>query len=369
METTGLFRGEGNLVIPYDGVSHHALGGGSYAFMNDYPEFLMSLLPAGASHTEINISVQPNCSPHFGTLCSLTLTFVLAERLQKLGLDVRVTCDLRDEAKGEQMEINGIIYQRSLRATGELEKYLPEYEDLCQILATKYGVKHILRQEKDILRQEGISRIIQQVIERRQEYGKILQPMSGVIALRADCPRCGLVDKRGVNNVYSEDSTQFSFECPHHGRFTYDVREEAHKLKFNCQLINLVLALYHETVGYGYVEVTGSDYAGFWQEQLIWRHLTKPMIIVYTPLISDWSGSKISKSLYLRKGAYDYLRAAKQEYLLSYKVFKQEQRDIGVLCQEIEKWVDEPYRLFRGYSLQYMHLLYNQKEVALGIIH
>lgn len=121
--------------------------------MNDYPEYLMSLLPAGASHTEINISLQSNCSPYFGTLCSLTLAFILAERLQKPGLDVLMTCDLRDKTKGEQMEINGIIYQRNLRATGELKNYLPEYEDLCLTLATKYGVKPILRQEKDVLRQ------------------------------------------------------------------------------------------------------------------------------------------------------------------------------------------------------------------------
>ena len=40
-------------------------------------------------------------------------------------------------------------------------------------------------------------------------------------------------------------------------------------------------------------------------EQLLWRHITKPLVIVYTPLITDWSGSKISKSLYLRGGAYD----------------------------------------------------------------
>ena len=137
------------------------------------------------------------------------------------------------------------------------------------MLATKYGVKHIIRFEKEILLREGISSIIQQVTARRLDYGKVLQPMSGTIALRADCPSCGLVDKRGVNNVYSEDSSQISFECPHHGRFTYDVRTESHKMKFNCQLINLVLALYHEKVDYGYVQVVGSDYAGFWQEQLI----------------------------------------------------------------------------------------------------
>lgn len=181
MELRKLPRVDGNFIIPCDGVSHYALGGGSYAFMSDYPQYLISLLPAGARQTEINISLQPSYSPHFGTLYFLTLTFILAKRLQKLGIDVLVTCDLRDEAKGEQLEINEITYQRSLRATGELEKYLSEYEDLCLMMATNYGVKHIVRHEKEILRQECIPRIIQQVIERREEYGKVFNPCRGLL--------------------------------------------------------------------------------------------------------------------------------------------------------------------------------------------
>ena len=36
------------------------------------------------------------------------------------------------------------------------KKSFPEYEDLCRMLASKYGVQHKLRQEEEILRQEGI---------------------------------------------------------------------------------------------------------------------------------------------------------------------------------------------------------------------
>ena len=93
------------------------------------------------------------------------------------------------------------------------------------------------------------------------------------------------------------------------------------------------------------------------------------MIIVYTPLISDWSGSKVSKSLYLQKAAYDYLYQAGQEYLLSYAVFRTEGRDLNVLWQEIEKWVEEPYRLFRGYGLHYLHLLFEGHDMRHCIIH
>jgi hypothetical protein len=111
------------------------------------------------------------------------------------------------------------------------------------------------------------------------------------------------------------------------------------------------MGLFYEQVDYGGIEICGSDYAGFWQEQLLWRFLSKPAIVVYTPLISDWSGSKVSKSLYLQSTAYDYLRQAGLEYLLSYDILRLEGRNLNVLWREIEKWVDEPYRLFRGYGL------------------
>ncbi|EAS36239.3 uncharacterized protein CIMG_01593 [Coccidioides immitis RS] len=151
-----------------------------------------------------------------------------------------------------------------------------------------------------------------------------------------------------MNNIYSQGGSTVSFECPRHGRFNYNVDSDSHRFQFNCQLFNLVIGRYYERASYNYIEVCGSDYAGFWQEQLLWRFLVKPILIVYTPLISDWSGSKVSKSLYLQQTAYDYLKKAGQEYLLSYQVFRQEKRDFTVLLREIECWVDEPYRLFRG---------------------
>jgi hypothetical protein len=199
--------------------------------------------------------------------------------------------------------------------------------------------------------------------------GKHLMPSTGILALRAPCPTCGLVDKYGVNNVYSKECTSVSFSCPHHDRFVYTTEEDSHRFQFNCQLFNLVLGMFYEQVDYGWIEICGSDYAGFWQEQLLWRFLSKPAIIVYTLLISDWSGSKVSKSLYLQRTAYDYFRKAGQEYLLSYDVLRREGRDTAMLWKEIERWVNEPNRLFRGYSLQYIHLLFEGHDLHLGIIH
>ncbi len=63
------------------------------------------------------------------------------------------------------------------------------------------------------------------------------------------------------------------------------------------------------------------------------------------------------------------MKTTGQEYLLNYGVLRMEEKDLQVLWQEIKRWVDEPYRLFRGYSLHYLHLLFQGEQVSLGAIH
>ena len=60
-----------------------------------------------------------------------------------------------------------------------------------------------------------------------------------------------------------------------------------------------------------WIRVTGSDYAGFYQEQLLYRCvsalgfiLTDMPIIIYAPLVLDWSGAKLSKSMCVKRNAY-----------------------------------------------------------------
>jgi hypothetical protein len=289
--------------------------------------------------------------------------------MKAFGLQVMVVCDLWDRAKGYQEIINGCVYQRSLCDTGRFQEFFSDYKEILSVLSRRYEIDYKIRLEEEFLMSEGMSDIVQSIIQERECLGKVLAPTGGALAIRAACPECGLVDKYGVNNRYSPDGTSVSFECPQHGRFARSIKAEPHKFQFNCQLFNLVLARYYQTVPYNYIEICGSDYAGFWQEQFLWRFLERPILIVYTPLIADWSGSKLSKSQYLREGAYEYLKQAGQEYLLSYQVFKAEKRNISVLWQEIEDWVDRPYKLFRAYTLHYLHLVFEKKRILLGITH
>lgn len=217
--------------------------------------------------------------------------------------------------------------REAFAALGDSKNISRTTKKFFSILSRRYEIDYKIRLEEEFLMSEGMSDIVKSIIQERGSLGKVLAPNEGSLAIRAACPECGLVDKYGVNNRYSSDGTSVSFECPQHGRFTRSTTTETHKFQFNCQLFNLVLGRYYETVSYNYIEIRGSDYAGFWQEQFRWRFLKRPILIVYTPLIADWSGSKLSKSQYLREGAYEYLKRAGQEYLLRYRVFKAEKKE------------------------------------------
>ncbi|KAF5630126.1 hypothetical protein F52700_7484 [Fusarium sp. NRRL 52700] len=223
--------------------------------------------------------------------------------------------------------------------------------------------------EEEFMSNPEIPHVLREIVIRRELYGKALAPERGSLAIRASCPGCGLVEKYGTRNLYADDGSAVTFQCPSHGLFTCNTQTESNRFQFNCQLFNLVLGLFYEKTPYNWIEICGSDYAGFWQEQLLLRFLSKPAIIVYTPLISDWSGSKVSKSLYLQDTAYQYFKDSGQEYLLNYEVCRRENNDLAILWKEVELWVDEPYRLFRGYSIHYLHLLFGGEAIGLGTIH
>jgi hypothetical protein len=128
-------------------------------------------------------------------------------------------------------------------------------------------------------------------------------PKSGKLAIRSPCPKCGIVNK------YMENIIEFF--CPYHGSYSVDTLKDFNELSYNCQLINLIIALFYQNHEKGYIQICGSDYAGFWQEQMIWRHLESPILIMYSSLIVDWSGYKLSKSIYLIDTNYEYLKKSR----------------------------------------------------------
>ena len=135
-------------------------------------------------------------------------------------------------------------------------------------------------------------------------------------------------------------------------------------LEYNTPLRNLIRGLVYlidnddPNTEFQWLRITGSDYAGFYQEQLLYKttdlvgySVSNLPIILYAPLVTDWSGAKLSKSLYVKEGAYKYLPS----YMINYDNLRKEKGTDGLdrIYYEVHSWLEEPYKLFRNYSIYY----------------
>ena len=106
------------------------------------------------------------------------------------------------------------------------------------------------------------------------------------------------------------------------------------------------------------MRVTGSDSAGFYQEEMRYKlasylgaDVYNMSMIFYAPLALDWSGAKMSKSLYVKKGAYSDIPKA----FINYPFLKEKYglKGLDILFNNIIEWINKPYMLFRHYSIYY----------------
>ena len=70
----------------------------------------------------------------------------------------------------------------------------------------------------------------------------------------------------------------------------------------------------------------------------------------------------------MRSEAYQYLKDMERDYLVSYKAFKEQGKDLGVIFDEVRDWVEHPYTLFRSYSIDYLHSVFKGDKPLHGQI-
>lgn len=369
--------------ILHDNEVHHPLGGGSYVFKKKYVDYILSRSPK--SDIKISIGAQPNGSPHFGTLTTFSLAFSLAQQLKSKDKNVIVVLELVDTAISEDHSFNNLRYQKSLAYTQEINQHIGHYQELLSKLSSYSGVNFEIRGQSEFNSHPKMPQVIQKIIQEREKIGSLLSPESKVIALRVACPQCGLADKHGKKNIYAGNKTVISF-CPEHGWHSTDTNKDPQKLEYNTPLRNLIKGvIYSEdnkdlAVPYSWIRVTGGDYAGTYQEQILYKgasmletDINDLPFILYSPLVTDWSGSKLSKSLYVKEGAYGYLKEQALDYLIDYSNFKKTFGDEGLkkLYDETDLWLKESYRLFRSYSIYYFDNLFKPEESQMeaSIVH
>ncbi|KAK4032958.1 hypothetical protein C8A01DRAFT_40577 [Parachaetomium inaequale] len=402
----------------HDGKVHDPLGGGAYAFRED----LVGPLLAALVHDEdlsadgdsisrpkapdaldipnrpivIHAGAQPNNSPHCGTLIVFCYAFAVAQAIRdrmhamaagaKVAFQpppVRVEITFVDTApvSGEGLEINGVHYQRSYRDTpGAATAWTGDYHEVLTLLSRWSGVPFTTAVQSDFFSNAAMPQLLDYLITNRHTLGRQLSPKHGTLALRAACPvpGCGLAEKHGRLNQYDttpppSTTTTITFYCPHHGPHTLALSNASppavtRRLEANAPTRNLLRSMAHllDTTRH-HIRVTGADYAGSYQETMLYRPLAewaaatglgrgRTPHILYAPLVVDWSGAKLSKSLYVREGGYDGMELLGTEGLASWRVLRDAEGEEGLrrVWGEVGRWVGDPRRVFRCFSVEYL---------------
>lgn len=348
--------------INCDGKIHNPLGGASYMFEKEIIPYILKQYTKDV--IKISVGAQPNSSPHFGTLETIALSFSLAKNIMNYDNSKKVIIlyEVIETAPGETIIINNIKYQKSLKYTGKMDYYLNEYKEILEYYKKMTGIEYEIRFQKEFNSQPEISDIIKKIISNRKYISERLDPKYNKVRIRMSCPICGLTDKNSILNEYEEN--KISFFCPEHGKYEIDLNEGTGDLEYNSPYRNLIRALYYTEVNlnpnynYQILRVTGSDYAGFYQEEMRYKlasylgySVHNLSMIFYAPLVLDWSGAKMSKSLYVKEGAYSDIPKA----FINYFSLKEKYGLVGLkyLYEIISEWFDKPYMLFRHYSIYY----------------
>lgn len=355
----------GEILFPPVGVAH----------LTDHPaDLLRRRLAATSGQIDLACITQPKAEPHLGTAILLYATFAMAAELREsTGRRTTVILDVLENSPGYEWAVHDRRYFLPLNRVPRGCLSLAELgtrplEELCRDLEQRSGVAYRLRSYAEIQGQRTFRSGLAQMLSNADLFGSILAPRDGRLLVRPLCNVCGTGDKRAHSVSWSSDqgSVIVTSECPIHGRFRVDLEDAGSVIDCNSP-IRTVLRSYafvdsDRSAGRLTAILNGADWAGEWMQHLYLGGLDALGVPVlrsppnlFVPLILDESGAKLSKTLYLRAGAYDHLPYQWR----SYAAFSDRygERGHARLWEEVRGWVSEPRRFFRNYSLAYLESL------------
>lgn len=360
---------------------YYPLAGMNY-IIDDLAQIIQNKV-GNANEITLWLSAQVNSYPHIGTLINFISSFALAKHFRDyFGIQSRIVVELLESVTGEEKNIEGHRYYRNLNnvlVSGEnitiLEKYLPYFKDILDKLKSKDHIDYEIRFFYDYQKDPLVKKSVIKVINNYELLKDTLDPKSGEIRLRFPCPKCGLTEKHiwktKIEEVTNESLVMKSY-CPIHGEFFAKIdANSTDKFDMNVPLRYLVKILYlldadktNETLS---VIVDGGDWSGMWplrvyMEPLLKLHYTDVPSIIYTPTVLDWSGSKLSKRMYVGSQAY---REYFKEGLINYSEFSNQygENAFETLYNEINSWVKDPRKFIRDYTVEYIDAVLRHENI------
>ena len=318
---------------------------------------------------------QPKSNPHLGTVVVLMVTFAVAKHLQRIfNLQTHVLIDMLDNSPVKTFVQDGKEYSLCLSHSTIDGVPASEYNmrpifEMADLLRKRTGIKYKVRRYKDIQNDAGFRDGMIEILRRREEFIPVVSPSEHRLRIRPICKKCGLVDKRALSVEFYDDKENpyLVAVCPNCGSFRTYLLDGNDVIDANTPVRTILRSVafveqFRES-NTATVIVNGKDWAGVWMQRVYFDGLALfgytgrqiPMNL-FSPLILDESGAKLSKTIYLQENAYSNL----EPVWVSASAFIQGFGEMGVhrLFTEVTSWVEEPRKFFRNYSVSYLQNLF-----------
>lgn len=327
---------------------------------------------------QLVVSAQLNSYPHIGTVINFMCAFALGMHLQsKLKKTVNLTFDALDNVTGENISIGDDTYYISLKDKMNdglciANKFLPYFEDLLEKLSAKSSISYNIRRYDEYQKNPIVRRTVIKILKDYDAFAEILNPSDKHVHIRTVCPICHYGEKSAKYIRIRENhdgSLTLTNKCFQHGDFDVTITENNDEfIDMNAQIRDFMKAVYlletsKKDNSYG-IMVDGGDWGGLWPlrvhvESLMRLGYNQLAGRIFTPTITDWAGTKLSKRLYVGDNAFTEL----QEGIINYSKFYDSYGQSGfeALWNEINSWIKKPAKFFRDYSIDYLDLVLHNK--------
>jgi hypothetical protein len=344
------------------------------AHLTDTNADLIRPAARGKRRLRVTTAAQLNGTPHIGTVVTVLTVFALtAHAADQLGLLATVIFDALDNAPAEHIEICGHTYTRTvgdLIDSGDLdrERHVGGFERLLTWASTRCGVRYEFRPYTVYQGLRPVRECLHTIATHPDRFAPIVAPADGIVRIRPRCPTCRLMEKSATNlRITAGDGVVYlDSRCPRHGdyRETIDITGTGGWYDANTPVRSVqkgfLLAAERELYDACSVSVDGADWGGVWHAHVLAPALaalgipvTEWPVSIFTPMVLDRSGGKLSKTLYVRYGP-DYADLPEEFLNLDVLLDRHGDDTLQALWNEVERWATEPRRLHRSYTVDYL---------------
>ncbi|MFF4991498.1 hypothetical protein ACFY19_30245 [Streptosporangium saharense] len=341
---------------------------------------LLRTAAAGRSQVRVTTAAQLNGVPHFGTVVTMLTVFAFAAHAADvLDLPATIVFDSLENAPAEHLEIDGQVYTRTvgdLIEVGRLDgaERLSGFERLLTWARERSGVAYEFRPYDVYQGLRPVRQCLHRIASHLEEFAPIVAPRDGIVRIRPRCPACRLMQKSALDLRITalSGAVRLDSHCPAHGAYSevvhidgggwYDANTPVRSIQKGA-----LLAAERQIYDACSVSVDGADWGGAWHSHVLAPALATlgiPVrdwpVSIFTPLIVDHTGGKLSKTLYVTQGAYADL----PPLFLDLNVLLDSYGEdiLHTVWAEIIRWAAEPRRLHRSYTVDYLRALLDTQQ-------